>query len=54
VIARACVDRVARLHLELGGKDPFIVCPDVAGDRDRRARRRMGGVPERRAGLHER
>src|SRR3712207_2681499 len=31
-IARACVDRVARLHLELGGKDPFIVCPDVAGE----------------------
>jgi acyl-CoA reductase-like NAD-dependent aldehyde dehydrogenase len=32
MIARACVDRVARLHLELGGKDPFIVCPDVAGE----------------------
>ena len=31
-IARACIDRVARLHLELGGKDPFIVCPDVAGE----------------------
>ena len=31
-IARACVDRVARLHLELGGKDPFIVCPDVADE----------------------
>jgi betaine-aldehyde dehydrogenase len=30
-IARACADRVARINLELGGKDPFIVCEDVAG-----------------------
>jgi betaine-aldehyde dehydrogenase len=29
-IARICADRVARVNLELGGKDPFIVCPDVA------------------------
>ncbi|MFL5779811.1 MAG: aldehyde dehydrogenase family protein [Thermoleophilaceae bacterium] len=29
-IARACADRVARINLELGGKDPFIVCEDVA------------------------
>ncbi|HET7856144.1 MAG TPA: aldehyde dehydrogenase family protein [Gaiellaceae bacterium] len=29
-IARVCADRVARINLELGGKDPFIVCPDVA------------------------
>jgi betaine-aldehyde dehydrogenase len=29
-IARICADRVARLNLELGGKDPFIVCADVA------------------------
>jgi acyl-CoA reductase-like NAD-dependent aldehyde dehydrogenase len=29
-IARLAADRVARLNLELGGKDPFIVCADVA------------------------
>jgi betaine-aldehyde dehydrogenase len=29
-VARACIDRVARVNLEMGGKDPFIVCPDVA------------------------
>src|SRR5919106_4173930 len=30
-IARVCADRVARINLEMGGKDPFIVCADVAG-----------------------
>ncbi|HET8592977.1 MAG TPA: aldehyde dehydrogenase family protein, partial [Solirubrobacterales bacterium] len=30
-VARACIDRVARINLEMGGKDPFIVCSDVAG-----------------------
>ena len=30
-IARVCADRIARINLELGGKDPFIVCEDVAG-----------------------
>src|SRR5262245_61465992 len=29
-VARACIDRVARINLEMGGKDPFIVCSDVA------------------------
>jgi len=29
-VARACIDRVARINLEMGGKDPFIVCADVA------------------------
>jgi len=29
-VAHACVDRVARINLEMGGKDPFIVCADVA------------------------
>jgi acyl-CoA reductase-like NAD-dependent aldehyde dehydrogenase len=29
-VAHACVDRIARVNLEMGGKDPFIVCPDVA------------------------
>ena len=29
-IGRIAIDRVARINLELGGKDPFIVCPDVA------------------------
>jgi acyl-CoA reductase-like NAD-dependent aldehyde dehydrogenase len=33
-IARVCADRVARINLEMGGKDPFIVCADVAGDVD--------------------
>ncbi len=31
-IASVCAKRVARINLEMGGKDPFIVCPDVAGD----------------------
>ena len=31
-IAAACAERVARVNLELGGKDPFIVCADVAAD----------------------
>ena len=31
-IAHTCVDRVARINLELGGKDPFIVCSDVAAE----------------------
>ena len=31
-IARTCADRIARVNLELGGKDPFIVCDDVAGE----------------------
>ena len=30
-IATICAARVARINLELGGKDPFIVCEDVAG-----------------------
>jgi betaine-aldehyde dehydrogenase len=30
-IAAVCAQRVARVNLEMGGKDPFIVCPDVAG-----------------------
>jgi acyl-CoA reductase-like NAD-dependent aldehyde dehydrogenase len=29
-IAAACAERVARVNLEMGGKDPFIVCSDVA------------------------
>jgi len=29
-IAKLAAERVARVNLELGGKDPFIVCPDVA------------------------
>jgi acyl-CoA reductase-like NAD-dependent aldehyde dehydrogenase len=31
-IARVCADRIARINLELGGKDPFIVCEDVAAN----------------------
>jgi acyl-CoA reductase-like NAD-dependent aldehyde dehydrogenase len=33
-IAAACAERVARINLEMGGKDPFIVCPDVADSID--------------------
>jgi acyl-CoA reductase-like NAD-dependent aldehyde dehydrogenase len=33
-VARACSDRVARINLEMGGKDPFIVCSDVADQID--------------------
>jgi acyl-CoA reductase-like NAD-dependent aldehyde dehydrogenase len=31
-VAAACASRVARMNLEMGGKDPFIVCADVAED----------------------
>jgi betaine-aldehyde dehydrogenase len=31
-IAADCAERVARINLEMGGKDPFIVCADVAAD----------------------
>ncbi len=31
-VAAVCATRVARMNLEMGGKDPFIVCADVAGD----------------------
>jgi acyl-CoA reductase-like NAD-dependent aldehyde dehydrogenase len=31
-VAAACAERVARMNLEMGGKDPFIVCADVAAD----------------------
>ena len=48
-----CAERVARVNLELGGKDPFIVCEDVAEPgRGRREGRRLGGLPQRRPGLH--
>jgi len=33
-----CAERVARVNLEMGGKDPFIVCADVAGAVDVAAR----------------
>ncbi len=32
LVAGLCAQRVARMNLEMGGKDPFIVCADVAGD----------------------
>jgi acyl-CoA reductase-like NAD-dependent aldehyde dehydrogenase len=31
-VAAVCSERVARMNLEMGGKDPFIVCADVAED----------------------
>jgi betaine-aldehyde dehydrogenase len=31
-VARACAERVARVNLEMGGKDAFIVCSDIAGE----------------------
>ena len=52
-IAHTCVDRVARINLELGGKDPFIVCADVAAEIEIAARGgALGRVPQRRPGLH--
>ena len=33
-VAMACAERVARVNLEMGGKDPFIVCSDVAAEID--------------------
>src|SRR5918999_1396547 len=33
-IATICAERIARVNLELGGKDPFIVCADVADQID--------------------
>ena len=49
-VAAACAQRVARMNLEMGGKDPFIVCADVAADVEVAAQgRRLGGLPERRA-----
>jgi len=37
-IASVCAERIARINLEMGGKDPFIVCSDVAGQLDIAAR----------------
>jgi acyl-CoA reductase-like NAD-dependent aldehyde dehydrogenase len=37
-VARACAERVARVNLEMGGKDPFIVCSDVAAELEVAAR----------------
>ncbi|HEX5929427.1 MAG TPA: aldehyde dehydrogenase family protein [Solirubrobacterales bacterium] len=31
-VAEACVPRMARMNLEMGGKDAFIVCADVAAE----------------------
>ncbi len=31
-VALACAERLARVNLEMGGKDPFIVCADMAGE----------------------
>jgi betaine-aldehyde dehydrogenase len=31
-IARSALDRMARVNLEMGGKDALIVCPDVSGE----------------------
>src|SRR5690349_768036 len=37
-VAEACVPRMARMNLEMGGKDAFIVCADVAPQLDVAAR----------------
>ena len=37
-VAAACAGRMARVNLEMGGKDPFIVCSDVAEELDVAAR----------------
>lgn len=33
-VAAAAIDRMARVNLEMGGKDPFIICPDITGGED--------------------
>jgi betaine-aldehyde dehydrogenase len=38
-VAAACAERLARVNLEMGGKDPFIVCADVASEIEIAARR---------------
>ena len=37
-----CAERVARVNLEMGGKDPFIVCADVAAEVEVAARAARG------------
>jgi acyl-CoA reductase-like NAD-dependent aldehyde dehydrogenase len=37
-VAEACVPRMARMNLEMGGKDAFIVCADVAAELEVAAR----------------
>jgi acyl-CoA reductase-like NAD-dependent aldehyde dehydrogenase len=37
-VAVKCAERVARVNLEMGGKDAFIVCPDVADELEVAAR----------------
>jgi acyl-CoA reductase-like NAD-dependent aldehyde dehydrogenase len=37
-VAEACVPRMARMNLEMGGKDAFIVCADVAPELEVAAR----------------
>jgi acyl-CoA reductase-like NAD-dependent aldehyde dehydrogenase len=37
-VALKCAERVARVNLEMGGKDAFIVCPDVASELEVAAR----------------
>jgi betaine-aldehyde dehydrogenase len=37
-IAAVCAERLARVNLELGGKDPFIVCSDVREEIETAAR----------------
>jgi acyl-CoA reductase-like NAD-dependent aldehyde dehydrogenase len=37
-VAAACTPRMARMNLEMGGKDAFIVCADVAADLEIAAR----------------
>ena len=34
-VAAACAERIARVNLEMGGKDPFIVCADVGAEGSR-------------------
>ena len=51
-VAGLCAERVAHMNLEMGGKDPFIVCADVAGDVEVAAKAALGRLPERRSGVH--
>ena len=50
-IASVAAPMMKHLHLELGGKDAFVVAPDADLD-DRRGRAHVRGAAERRAGVH--
>ena len=51
-VGHACMDRVARLNLEMGGRTLHHLRRHGRSARRRRPRRRLGRLPQRRPGLH--